>query len=186
MATIRTATPADVARAEYICIETADKRLKSSARQAKITALLFSTYYITRESRHCFVLEEAGEVVGYILCCTDLRAFVGSYCGGDIFRAVSKRSPLWGAVSFFVPAKYVLFSPAYPAHLHIDILESHQAAGYGSELMRTLLAHLKAEHIKGVCLSCGAGNTRAIRFYEKFGFRTKLTAFGGKIMAKKI
>ncbi|MBR0414224.1 MAG: GNAT family N-acetyltransferase [Clostridia bacterium] len=186
MATIRTATPADVARAEYICIETADERLKSSAKQAKITALLFSTYYITRESRNCFVLEENGEVVGYILCSTDLRGFLKSYCGGDIFRAVAKRSPLWGAVSLFVPAKYVLFSPAYPAHLHIDILESHQAAGYGSELMRTLLAHLKAEQIKGVCLSCGAGNTRAIHFYEKFGFSTKLHAFGGKLMAKKL
>ena len=185
MLKIRRATPADIARAEYICIQTADEKLKCNETRAKITALLFSRYYITHESGNCFVLTDEEEVVGYILCSTDLRGFLKSY-RGDIFKAVSRLSPAWGVVCLFIPIKYALLQKRYPAHLHIDILEPYQSSGYGSRLMKTLLAHLKAQGVKGVCLSCGAKNERAIRFYHKFGFQDLLTAFGGKMMGLKM
>ena len=185
MVRIRTAQPQDVVKTNEICIETADERLKRNARMARITSLLFSEYYITKESENCFVLEYEGEVVGYILSACRLGAFCRSY-RGDIFRQVAKLSPAWGAACLFIPAKYVLMQRKYPAHLHIDILPPYQSSGYGSRLMDTLLAHLKENGVRGVCLSCGANNTRAVRFYRKYGFKVKLRAFGGLLMAKKL
>ncbi|MBQ6380401.1 MAG: GNAT family N-acetyltransferase [Clostridia bacterium] len=185
MLKIRQATPKDAARAAHICIETAEGIWRRSPKMEKITSLLFSAYYITHESHNCFVLEDSGKVVGYILCSADLHRFLKSY-RGDIFRSIAKLSPLWGVACLFVPAKYVLLHRHYPAHLHIDILPPYQSAGYGSKLMETLLQHLKAQGVKGVCLSCGADNTRAIKFYEKYGFTAKLNAFGGKLMVKKL
>ena len=163
MLKIRSATPADIARAEYICIQTADEKLKSNARRARITALLFSTYYIRHESRNCFVLTDEEKVVGYILCCTDLRGFLKSY-RGDIFKEVCKLSPLWGVVCLFIPVKYALLQKRYPAHLHIDILEPYQSSGYGSRLMQALLTRLKAQ-------GCGACAFHAVRrIQERFTF----------------
>ena len=181
MPTIRCATPADLKKAQYICIETAAPVLKKNEKIRTITAALFADYYILKESRNCFVLEDNGEVVGYILSCVDLKGFCKAY-RGDIFKRVCSLSPLWGFVCLFIPVKYMLWKKRYPAHLHIDILPDYQAAGYGSQLMHTLLSHLQANRLKGVMLSCGASNTRAIGFYKKHGFHTIVKAFGSQLM----
>ena len=185
MPKIRPARRSDLERVRHICIETADERLKSTPEKARITALLFADYYILHESHNCFVLEDEGEVVGYILCCTDVKKMCRHYTG-DIFKQVASLSPLWGVACLFIPVKYVLYQKKYPAHLHIDILEGWQSSGYGSKLMEQLLAHLKSQGVRGVCLSCGAKNIKAVNFYTKYGFERILCAFGGLLMGRRI
>ena len=185
MPTIRTARKTDLADAEYICIQTADEILRKTEKRAKITALMFSTYYINEETEHCFVLEDKGKVVGYILCAPSAKRFAKLY-RKDNLKKISDLSALWAFIAFFGPVKYSLLKGKYPAHLHIDILEEYQSAGYGKQLMSTLLKHLKKSNIKGVMLSCSANNSRAIAFYKKFGFKKIVTAFGGTLMGKEL
>ena len=58
----------------------------------------------------------------------------------------------------------------YPAHFHVDILPEYQRMGMGGKLVDTLCAHLKQKGVKGVCLTCGPRNERAMKFYEKYSF----------------
>ena len=181
---IRAAKPQDIVQIKKICAETADESLRKNEKMRDITALLFAEYYIKHELQNCFVLEDDGKVVGYILCSTDIKRFLKAY-RTDIFKAVTSLSVLWGVACLFIPLKYVLLQKKYPAHLHIDILKEYQSSGYGSKLMQTLFAHLKKQRIKGLCLSCSAKNEKALRFYRKFGFTPLLKAFGGVMMGIK-
>ena len=185
MPIIRTAKKSDLADAEYICIQTADEILRKTEKRAKITALMFSTYYIDEETEHCFVLEDDGRVVGYILCAPSAKRFAKRY-RKDNLKKIAHLSKLWAFIAFFGPVKYSLLKGKYPAHLHIDILEEYQSAGYGKQLMSTLLEHLKQNNIKGVMLSCSSSNARAIAFYKKFGFKKIISAFGGTLMGKEL
>lgn len=67
-------------------------------------------------------------------------------------------------------AKHPGFLEKYPAHLHIDILPSHQKQGYGGILMSEFLRELRKKEAKGVHLGMRADNTLAGNFYKKHGF----------------
>lgn len=185
MPIIRTARKADLADAEYICIQTAGGILRKNKKMEKITALMFSTYYINEETEHCFVLEDNGNAVGYILCAPSAKRFAKRY-RKDNLKKIADLSALWAFFAFFTPVKYSLLGGKYPAHLHIDILEKYQSSGYGKQLMSALLKHLKESGVKGVMLSCSADNSRAIAFYKKFGFKKIISAFGGTLMGKEL
>jgi ribosomal protein S18 acetylase RimI-like enzyme len=58
----------------------------------------------------------------------------------------------------------------YPSHLHIDIVEKYQGAGYGKSMIAFLLQELKTAGSAGVHLHMSASNDRARGFYKKFGF----------------
>lgn len=58
----------------------------------------------------------------------------------------------------------------YPAHLHIDILPSHQGQGWGPRLLDRLLKELQAAGVIGVHLGMVAENHRAHKFYDRLGF----------------
>ena len=76
-----------------------------------------------------------------------------------------------------------LFKKKYPAHLHIDILPDYQHMGAGTLLVNALKEHLKAKGSKGLMLSAGMGNKKAIAFYKKNNFRQVVNLFGSVIMA---
>lgn len=63
------------------------------------------------------------------------------------------------------------FYPEYPAHIHIDILEKYTGNGVGSKLMKALIEILKEEKVPGICVLVDTNNKRAVRFYEKMGFK---------------
>lgn len=47
----------------------------------------------------------------------------------------------------------------------------YQGKGFGKQLMDAMLAHKRLENIENIYLDVFAGNTKAIRFYEKYGFQ---------------
>ena len=79
-------------------------------------------------------------------------------------------------------AVHRIFSKKYPAHLHIDILPVCQGKGTGTALMNELKDHLKINGINSLMLSCGMGNKKAIRFYEKNNFKMLANIAGSCIM----
>ena len=62
------------------------------------------------------------------------------------------------------------FKEDYPAHFHVDILPEYQRMGMGGKLIDTLCDHLKQKGVKGMCLTCGPRNEKAMKFYEKYNF----------------
>ena len=56
----------------------------------------------------------------------------------------------------------------------------------GGKLIETLLARLKEEGVRGVMLIAGSGNTGALRFYRRHGFKKIISLFGATIMGKSL
>lgn len=57
-----------------------------------------------------------------------------------------------------------------PAHLHIDILPSHQRQGWGRKLIARAMENLQENGVKSVCLGMDPKNTDAAAFYTRLGF----------------
>jgi GNAT superfamily N-acetyltransferase len=58
----------------------------------------------------------------------------------------------------------------FPGHLHIDIKYRWTGQGYGQELIKVFVDHLKKEGARGVHLGMVATNDRASKFYERLEF----------------
>ena len=185
MVKIREAVPGDLERVKYICIQTADEKAKNDEATGEIIADTYSTYYIREEPETCFVLEDDGQVVGYIICSTNVKKFKKNFRKIDLAE-IKKINKFSAIENWFIPVPYMIFKKIYPAHLHINILEDYQGKGYGTELMNTLLLKLKTMGVKGVMLLAAESNAGAVKFYKRSGFKIFVTAFGGVAMGKKI
>ncbi|MFE8972813.1 GNAT family N-acetyltransferase [Streptomyces cyaneofuscatus] len=143
---------------------------------------IFAAPYVVLEPDLAFVVEDGGRAVGYILGTADTASFVARYRAEwlpglvDRYPApVQPHSPSTPAEMMtglmHDPERMVLPElDAYPAHLHIDLLPSHQGYGYGRRLMETFLDALHARGVPAVHLSMLTSNTPARAFYDRVGF----------------
>jgi ribosomal protein S18 acetylase RimI-like enzyme len=129
----------------------------------------FCEYYIEKEPENCFVLDDDGKAVGYIICAEDYDKFKSVFDAEYFPRVVhlGEDRIKWAKEAYLLHEK---FKADYPAHLHIDILPQYQRGGNGGKLVQTLSDHLSAKGIRGVMLTTGTTNTRATNFYRKYGF----------------
>ncbi len=154
--------------------------------QRKYLMLLYNDYYTEQEPDSCFVVADSEDrAVGYIICAKNYSKYEKTFKKLYLpeIRKLGK--------SFWFQAKsemlaHKLFKNKYPAHLHIDILPVCQGKGVGTKLMDALCLELKSRGVNGLMLSCGASNTRAIKFYEKNNFKRLTSLFGGYLMAKEL
>lgn len=164
--TVRPYLPADKEAIRRVCAETAPS---FSEKRRPVLLNLYCDYYIEQEPQNCFVLDDGGAAVGYILTAADwtqyrLR-FTESYLPS--LRKLSLPFYLFKRREL----RHSRFTDDYPAHLHIDITESYQHSGYGRVLMDVALDNLRGQGVRGIQLGVAARNTGAVRFYEKYGFR---------------
>ncbi|MFJ3437638.1 GNAT family N-acetyltransferase [Streptomyces cyaneofuscatus] len=143
---------------------------------------IFAAPYVVLEPDLAFVVEDGGRAVGYILGTADTASFVARYRTewlpglADRYPApVQPQSPSTPAEMMtgllHDPERMVLPElDAYPAHLHIDLLPSHQQYGYGRALMETFPDALHARGVRAVHLSMLTANTPARAFYDRVGF----------------
>ncbi len=129
----------------------------------------FCKYYIENEPENCFVVDDNGKAVGYIICAEDFDKFKKTYDEVYFPRAYTHDESRveWASEAYLLHAKY---KETYPAHLHIDILPQYQRMGLGGKLVSTLSEHLISKGVKGVMLTTGTKNTTANNFYRKYGF----------------
>ncbi|MBQ8227990.1 MAG: GNAT family N-acetyltransferase [Clostridia bacterium] len=128
----------------------------------------FCDYYIEHEPENCFVLDDDGKAVGYIICSEDYDGYkkifdeeylpLAEKCGEELYK--------WALVSTVLQNKY---KATYPAHLHIDLLPDYHRQGWGGKLLNTLFDHLRSKGISGVMLTAGTDNINAGNFYKKQG-----------------
>ena len=184
METIRSYQPKDRDSVRNICLVNADN--PEAERQQNFILLTYCDYYIECEPENCFVaVNEMDEAIGYIYCAENYAKFQERF--NKIFLPrIKEIGPLnWKSSlsSYLLHAKY---AAEYPAHLHIDILDSYQRKGIGSRLVDTLIAHLRAKGVDGLMLTAGGDNIQGINFYKKYGFEVLEKGLGDVPMGIKL
>lgn len=119
-----------------------------------------------------------GRAVGYVLGALDTRAFEAR-CEAEWWPAVRARHPrhpdgtrlddLFIDLLHDRPYRAAEVLDSHPSHLHIDLLPTVQAAGWGRRLMERLLDALRAAGSPGVHWGVSTGNRSAIGFYRHLG-----------------
>ena len=178
-----------------ICLKTADSGEDASYlhEDPKLIGHYFAGPYINLEPESAFILKDRNSPCGYIIGALDSASFYKKMRGvwlPDIrknYEDPTSNPDTWNKDEelihlIFHPEEPVLF-PAYPSHLHIDLLPRAQGQGQGKQMMDHFLKYLKKKGSKGVHLGLSVHNDRAFRFYEKYGlvelFRNKDTIFMG-------
>ena len=152
---------------QNVCISQSTSRYKDDNAK-KATLVLYCDPYIDKEI--CLILKnDLDEVCGYILCAKDLKAYEENAYPyyltlKELDEVKAERFPTSNR-------EMEHFYPEYPAHIHIDILEEYTGNGVGSKLMQALFEVLKEEKVPGICVLVDTNNKRAVRFYEKMGFK---------------
>jgi len=136
--------------------------------------------YVEHEPELAFVLEDGGRAVGYALGTADTLSFVRWYRDewlprlSGVYQEPSEHPTTPDehllAVLHTTDRMWHPALAAYPAHLHIDILPSHQGLGFGRRLVEAFLDAARAAGAPAVHLGVAATNTRAQGFYRHLGF----------------
>ena len=185
MIKIRKYEPKDKENLRKICIATSSLPVETEE-QRKFLTLMYNDYYSEAEPDNCFVaVNDEDEAVGYIISSIDYDGY------NKIFSKFYLPEIKALGMKYYIMAKgemllHGFFKSKYPAHLHIDILDICQGQGVGTRLMNALCEHLKENGVSGLMLSCGATNTKAIKFYKKNSFVLIKNILGSCIMAKKL
>lgn len=184
---IRPATKADESALSNICLLTANAGTSSKHLHSHpaLPGLIYALPYLNLESTWGFVLDDDGEVVGYTLGAFDTRKFEES-AEADWWPSLKARyrplmhdsdATLTAADRTYINtiisiqrASDAMMAFA-PAHLHIDILPSHQRQGWGRKLIARAMDNLKENGVKSVWLGMDPKNTEAAAFYGRLGFR---------------
>jgi ribosomal protein S18 acetylase RimI-like enzyme len=182
VAAIRSYLPGDRSAVYDVCVRTGDEGGDARGRYQTDELLpdVFAGPYLHLEPERAFVLAEGPEVVGYVLGTAGTSRFVqrfrsewlplvaGRYKEPTLPPATAEEQLLW---LLFHPERMDLRQLApYPAHLHIDILPSHQGRGYGRQLIETFCRSAAAAGARAAHLAVARSNRRALGFYRHVGF----------------
>ena len=189
MANIRPYRETDKFNVQRVCLQTVNDDVVFEGLNrpnAELFLALYNDYYTEQEPENCFVCtNDADEAVGYIICSDNVKrwrkVFMKEYMPRIRHRKFGEKIIAVGEV-----VAHSLFAARYPAHLHIDILKEYRGNGTGTQLMDTLVAHLRAKGVRGVQLCVDGHNVRGIRFYKRYGFKTLLNFSQGRAMGFKI
>ena len=194
---IRPVTKEDEAALSKICLETSEagKSGRDVHNYPSLPGEVYALPYVNvpdcvwgfvlvdKPSETCPPSDET--IVGYTLGALDTRVFENTTA--QTWWPPLKAKYAEGSLTTFPPTetdeRYIKsimnFPPApeaqiafSPAHLHIDILESHQRKGRGKRLIAIAIRHLKGNGLKAVWLGMDPRNKAAALFYERLGFHT--------------
>jgi ribosomal protein S18 acetylase RimI-like enzyme len=176
---IRLYRPADRAALYDICVRTADAGGDARGRYSSDDLMgdLFAGPYAWLDPHLAFVVEDGGEVVGYVVGTADTAGFVRRY-RAEWIPLVGDRYPEppppprtleQDMVALHYDPERMLVDgvDGYPAHLHIDLLPAYQGRGFGRRLIDRFLTTVDAP---GVHLGMLTANVKARGFYDRLGF----------------
>jgi ribosomal protein S18 acetylase RimI-like enzyme len=193
MATIRPATIHDMPGAYRVGLLTGDAGQDSSAmyRDPDLIGHLYVGPYLVGEPDLALVVADEAGVAGYCLAATDTRRFE-AWTEAEWWPALREHYPpiddgspdaeLIREIHASRPASEAVVA-AYPAHLHIDLLERVRGAGFGRALIERQLGQLRERGIPGVHLDVDQRNANAIAFYRHLGFVDVEVADSAYVMA---
>jgi ribosomal protein S18 acetylase RimI-like enzyme len=183
---IRPARAGDEPGAYYVCLKTGDHGKDGEPfyrEDPDALGRIFVGPYLAYEPELSLILEDEQGVCGYALAALDSRAFYARYeaewrpqlCAqfpepqgdpGGWTRAQQVHS-WYHHPDYFCPEPYA----AYPAHMHIDLLERGQGQGFGRLMMEQTMDTLRQLGSPGAHLGVSVLNKPALGFYQRLGFR---------------
>jgi ribosomal protein S18 acetylase RimI-like enzyme len=179
---IRPYRPGDREAVADVCIRTADAGEDATGKYPDpyLLPVIFALPYVEFEPELCFVVDDGERAVGYVLGTADTASFVARFRREWLPAVAGRYPPPNGPVRtaedgmrklLHDPERMLLPEVAdHPAHLHIDLLPSHQGAGWGRRLMTGFLTALGRAGVERVHLGMASSNTRARAFYDRVGF----------------
>jgi GNAT superfamily N-acetyltransferase len=192
---IRPARPGDERGAYHVCLKTGDHGKDGEPfyrDDPDALGRIFVGPYLAFEPGLSFILEDSEGVCGYALGAFDSREFYARYeaewrpnlCAqfpaptGDPARwtRAQQAHGWYHAPDYFCPEPY----EAYPAHLHIDLLERARGRGHGRRMLGRVMDRLRERGSPGAHLGLSMLNTQAAGFYERLGFRELVRLGAGK------
>jgi ribosomal protein S18 acetylase RimI-like enzyme len=167
-----------------ICVRTADAGRDATGiyQDPAILDHLFAAPYIALDPDLAFVLDDGtGRAVGYVLGTDDTHRFADRFRDEWLPRVAGQHAPAPAGepVGPDELMAWLLHNPdrlkvqgleAYPAHLHIDLLPSHQRQGHGSTLLHRLVRELAGRNTPALHVGMLTSNTAARKFYDRLGF----------------
>lgn len=146
-------------------------------------------YFTDHAQGSCFVAEDDGKVVGYLLGTDDVKAMEkvmalnilprilqGVVVQGTIFRRKNLLF-FWNYFLGFCRGEFLLpkgayrrarFDHAFPATFHLNVVEEYRGKGIGAALVERNLSYLRGKGIRGVHI--GTMSEQAKDLFVKFGF----------------
>ncbi|HJP80240.1 MAG TPA: GNAT family N-acetyltransferase [Pseudonocardiaceae bacterium] len=181
--TVRAFRPADLPALYDICLRTGDNGRDATdlyPGDPELLGTVFAAPYAVLEPELTFVVDDGQRAAGYIVGTADTATFVRRLRAEWLPRVSERYPDVTGEIQ--TPAERVRYLlhhqerfvhpelAEFPAHLHIDLLPSHQRGGFGRALMTRFLDTLTEHGVPGVHLAMGKANTNADAFYRRLGF----------------
>jgi GNAT superfamily N-acetyltransferase len=123
-------------------------------------------YYLDNEQESCFVAEDKGQVVGYLLGCLDDKkhplSILKLYLQYSIliiqlpFMSSKDRRFWWSRIKFLFSALFKISkdaefkTPKGAGHLHINLLPEARGFGVGTKLLKEFFKYAKSKGVKTV------------------------------------
>ncbi|HEX4221827.1 MAG TPA: GNAT family N-acetyltransferase [Pseudonocardiaceae bacterium] len=181
--TIRGYRPDDLPALYDICLRTGSNGADATDRypDPMLPGAVFAAPYATLEPELTFVVDDGQRAVGYILGTADTPTYVRrvrqEWLPTQVARFPEPTGEITtdeGRIRSLLHNPERLLHPEtaqYPAHLHIDLLPSHQHGGFGRRLMTRFTDELAQRGIPGVHLATSEANINAVAFYQRLGFQ---------------
>lgn len=167
-----------------ICVRTADAGQDATGiyQDPAILDHLFAAPYAALDPELAFVLDDGtGRAVGYVLGTDDTHRFADRFRDEWLPRVAGRHAaaPTGQPQGPDELMAWLLHNPDrlkvpgledYPAHLHIDLLPSHQRQGHGSTLLGRLVRELAGRGTPALHVGMLTSNVSAHKFYDRLGF----------------
>ncbi|MBR2875607.1 MAG: GNAT family N-acetyltransferase [Clostridia bacterium] len=169
MITIRKYEDKDCENVKFACLNAEGYNSIPDEATAQLVIHTFCEYYIEREPENCFVVDDDGRAVGFIISAESFEPYKKvlheEYC--PLVEPLGETKYNWSRASTDI---YEDFKDEYPVHFHINILPEYQRVGAGGKLLNALFDHYKNKSAKGIMLCCSKENEVGLNFYKKYGF----------------
>ncbi|MGB3810686.1 MAG: GNAT family N-acetyltransferase [Parvibaculum sp.] len=186
MGTIRGVRPDDLDALYHISLKTGESGQDATHlyEDPKLVGHIYVAPYAELAPEAALVVEDGEGVGAYIVGAVDTRAFdakLEAEWWPKLRQAYADPSDIphdeWSADQL---RSYLIHHPhrtpsrivdPYPSHLHINLLPRLQGRDFGRKLIDRWLRVMCDLGSRGVHLGVSTTNTRAIKFYEAYGFR---------------
>ena len=180
---IRSYKSADTSAAYEICLKTGNSGQDATHLFSDPLVLghIYVGPYMEFEPQSVFILEDDQGPCGYIMGVLDSQKYYQWMHSEWLSKIrVDYKKPTgdpdtWNETEkitnlLFHPVSQRLL-PAFPSHLHIDLLLQAQGKGQGKLMMDRFIDYLRYNKISGVHLELSSKNDRAFNFYRKYGMQ---------------
>ncbi len=184
--TIRPYETRDRTAIRHICCETADRGnvVEAICDDRALVADLMTRYFTDHEPQSVWVAEGDGRIVGYLTGTVHPRRYDGwhdwwlvptsvlaAVCRGVLFRRQTWRLLratwlTWRRGGF---PRHVS-TQAYPAHLHVNVVEGFRGQGLGRRLVERFIEQARAAGRDGIHVILREDNQPACGLFERLGF----------------